>query len=355
MKNTMKAAVLRGIRKISVEDVSIPSVAEGEILIKVHSCCVCGSDVRIFNHGNERVQYPAIIGHEMAGEVVSVGEGVNEFKVGDRIATGADVPSMKDDWSKNGMGNLADINYAIGYQFPGGFAEFCHLNKLTVEFGPVSKIPSHVPYELAALAEPLACCINGLERSFMKPGKSVLIFGAGPIGIMLYKAAYAYAASNVVLVDIDPKRIELAKNHGLENAFNIKDTSIESIIKEHAYERNGFDALFTACPSVEAQETAVKAVAKRGVVNLFGGLPKATRPISVDSNLIHYKEAYITGSHGSSPRQHKLAMQMIANGHIDLDGLVTHRFHLEQVSTALDVAENREGLKVVVQPGEGKV
>ncbi len=350
MQETMKAARLHDIRNIRVEDLERPTPAGSEMLIKVHACSVCGSDVRIFNSGNDRVKYPAIVGHEIAGEIVVVGEDVEGFRPGERIAVGADVPSMKDEWGKNGIGNLSDINYAIGYQFPGGFAQYCLLNELTVRFGPVTRIPDHVSYDEASLAEPLACCINGLERAFLKPGKTVFVIGAGPVGIILARTASAVGAGLVVLADRDGHRVEQAKRLGLQHVFNSSEVPLRELDARFPKDREGFDIVLTACSSPDAQEEAVEIVAKRGVVNLFGGLPVNTRRISLCSNSIHYKEAYITGSHGSTPRQHKLAVSMIAAGRIEVASLISHRFPLDRIRDAFKAVEQRAGLIVTVKP-----
>jgi L-iditol 2-dehydrogenase len=350
MQQIMKAARLHGIRDIRVEQLQCCPVGCGEILVRVYACSVCGSDVRIFNFGNERVKYPSVIGHEIAGEVVSIGENVEGFKPTDRVAVGADVPSMKDDWSKSGIGNLSDINYAIGYQFPGGFAQYCLLNELTVRFGPVTRMPEHVSYDYASLAEPLACCINGLERAFFRPGKTVLVVGAGPVGILLARAAEAFGAGLMVLVDRDGRRVEQAKDLGLKNTFDSSEISLEELAIRLLGDRDGFDIVLTACSSPTAQEEAVKVVAKRGVVNFFGGLPADARQIVLNSNNIHYKEAYITGSHGSTPLQHKLAVSMIATGRIDVTSLISHRLPLDKIREAFDIVERRAGLKVTINP-----
>ncbi len=350
MGRTMKCARLHGIGDIRVESAEVAAPAAGEVLVKVHACSVCGSDVRIFNSGNDRVKYPAIIGHEIAGEVVEVGPGVERLRPGRRVALGADVPSMADEWSKRGLANLCDINYAIGYQFPGGFAQYCLLNELTVRFGPVATIPEHVSYDSATLAEPLACCINGLERAAMAPGKTVLIIGAGPVGMLLARSAEAFGASLVALVDRSEHRIRLARELGLGNVFDGREVTLKQIDEQVAKEREGFDVILTACSSPEAQEQAVEVVAKRGVVNFFGGLAGDARDISLHSNTLHYREASATGSHGSTPTQHTLAVSMIASGRIQVDSLITHRFGLERIAEAFETVQTQKGLKVVVRP-----
>jgi L-iditol 2-dehydrogenase len=257
---------------------------------------------------------------------------------------------MLDDWAKNGMGNLSDINYAIGYQFPGGFAQYCLLNELTVRFGPVTPVPNGLALEQAVLAEPLGCCINGLERVQMAPGKTVLIIGAGPGGVMLARTARAFGAGLTVLADQDPIRVQQAKDLGEPLTVNSAEKDLESFASDLGLARQGFDAVFTACTSIKAQEQAVRLVAKRGIVNFFGGLPAGQSTIAIDSNLIHYKEASLTGSHGSTPLQHKLAVELIASGRLEVESLITHQFPLSDIHAAFDVTKQRSGLKTVVKP-----
>ncbi|MFC1478492.1 alcohol dehydrogenase catalytic domain-containing protein [Candidatus Margulisiibacteriota bacterium] len=347
----MKAIVVDGLRSMAVKDVARPDIEPGSMLIKVDVCAVCGSDVRIFESGNTRVEYPAIIGHEIAGTVVEKAEDVDKYKVGDRVALGADVPCGVCRWCQNGMANCCDTNYAIGYQFQGGFAEYCLINPTVLRYGPVALISESVDSEHAALAEPLACCINGLERVNFSPGKSVLIIGSGPIGILLMLTARAFGSPLTVLADIAPQRLKMAEPFGPDH---IIDSGKEDL-KERIMELTGgagIDSAFIACPSPDAQEHAVSVLAKRGYLNFFGGLSKGSRDIIVNSNEVHYKELYLTGSHGSVPRQHALAMDLIASGRIDVSDLITHRFGLADIHKAFDTVKNGEGLKVLVKPGE---
>jgi len=344
----MKAAVLKGIRNFDIENISYPETGTKEILIRVKVCSICGSDLRTFNHGNDRVKFPAVIGHEMSGEIVELGKDVKNFNVGDRVCVGADIPSMEDEWSKKGMPNLSDINYAIGYQFQGGYAEYCLLNELTVKYGPFAKIPDHISYEEASLTEPLACCINGLERIFLEPGMSVLVIGAGPIGILLSRAAKAFGAGLVVVADSNQGRVLGAKSLGLKS-FNSKNIDLQKKTN-NLTKGKGFNAVITACSVPEVQEISINLVSKRGVINFFGGLPVQSRGINFDSNIIHYKEAYITGSHGSNPRQFNLALQMIASGQINVKDLISHRFDLTEIKKAFETAEKKDGLKVSIIP-----
>lgn len=345
----MKAAVLKGLNNIVVEEVETPRPKEGEILLRVKSCAVCGSDVRIYHHGNPRVQFPQIIGHEVAGEVVEVGEGVDGFEIGHRVAVGADVPCGVCEFCRNGMGNNCPINYAIGYQFQGGFAEYILLNKTTVDFGPAHHIPQEVSFDAAALAEPLACVINGFEVCNVKPGNSMCIIGAGPTGCMMIQLARHWGATRVIVAQRSRRRLELAKKFNADYYIWIEEEDLIEKVMEIT-EDFGVQRVFTACASPKAHEDALKIVSQKGWINLFGGLPKDARNISIKSNDIHYKEAVLTGSHGSVPRQHKIALDMIAKGYVNTEELITHHFRLEQIKEAILANENRQGLKVMVNP-----
>ncbi|OIN98093.1 L-threonine 3-dehydrogenase [Candidatus Desantisbacteria bacterium CG_4_10_14_0_8_um_filter_48_22] len=344
----MKAAVLEELNKIVIKDIPKPVIEKGGMLVKVKACAVCGSDIRIFHYGNPRVKTPQVIGHEVAGDVVEAGAEVKAFSVGDRVAIGADVPCGSCVFCRNGMGNNCRINYAIGYQFQGGFAEYIPLNATTVKYGPVHKIPSGLSYEEAALAEPLACCINGLELSQVKLGDSVVVIGAGPIGCMLVIMAKVMGAKKVMIAQRSKKRLELARSTPADVVISTTEEDLVKRVMEET-EGRGADVVMVACASPEAQEDAIRIVANRGRVNYFGGLPKGTRNISIDSNIIHYKEAYIHGSHGSIPRQHKTALDIIASGKIKIKDMISRRFPLDRTLDAFAAVENREGMKVIVE------
>jgi len=317
--------------------------------VRVRACAVCGSDVRIFRHGNPRVTPPAIIGHEIAGEVVAAGEGVARFKPGDRVATGADVPCGVCEWCTRDMCTNCATNCALGYQFPGGFAEYIRLNETTVRYGPVHAIPEGLSFEEATLAEPLACCLNGLERVAFRPGESLVIIGAGPAGCLAADLAKALGAGRVILAQRSLKRLELARESRADVLVASAEEDLPARVREETGGQ-GADIAVVACASVEAQEQAVGLVRNRGRVNFFGGLPRGSRPAAVDSNAVHYKELCLTGSHGSTPHQHEVALGLIGAGQVKVGYLVTHRFALEDVAEALRTVEERQGMKVVLTP-----
>ncbi len=349
MMQTNLSAVWNKPGDVSLVSKPLSPPEEGGIIVKVESCAMCGSDLRILRHGNARVAPGRTVGHEIAGRVVAVGKGVNRFREDDRVSIGADVPCGNCTHCLAGRANCCDVNYAIGHQFEGGFAQYIPLNKLVVDLGPVQKLAASTSYDVAALAEPLACCINGYERGLMAPGRSVVIFGAGPIGMMLAMLAPAYGATQVVLIDPSQARLDKAQQLSLAQHYISPGTDPVEAVMEIT-RGLGADMIFTACPSVEAHGQAIRMLAKRGVVNLFGGVPKDSPAIAMESNFIHYREAYITGSHGSTPEQHAKALALIESGKVDVEKLITHRLPLEKIHDAYEVAGTGDAVKVVIKP-----
>lgn len=346
----MKAAVVTGLGQMSVQEVEKPAIDAGSVLLKVKSCAVCGSDIRIFHSGNPRVKYPAIIGHEIAGEVVEVGANVTNFKAGDRVAVGADVPCGECVFCEAGIGNNCQINYAMGYQFQGGFAEYMPLNATVVNFGPVHKIPDSMSWEQGSMAEPLGCVLNALELTPVKLGDVCVVLGAGPIGCMLIEVMKKMGASKTILVQRSRPRLELAMK--TVNADVFVCSSEENAVERIRKETNGLgaDVIFTANPNPAAQQEAIQMAKNRAKINFFGGLPKDKAKVTLDTNVIHYKELFITGAHGAMPIHHLQAVDLIASGTIDVRPFISETFALSDVAEAFAAAESHRGMRMVVKP-----
>ncbi len=345
----MLAAVLEDLGRLAVQELPMPVVDDDSALLKVESVAICGSDLRILNHGNPRVTPPAIMGHEAAGVIVAVGKNVTRVKEGDRIALGADVPCGQCRWCRNGMGNNCTINYAVGYQISGAFTQYMLLPRLLLEEGPVTPFSSNIGFDAAALAEPLACAINGLELAQFSLGKTLVIMGLGPIGCMMIDLARHMGAAKIIATQRSKKRMTIGKAYGADVYIASEEEDVVARCLEETG-GEGPDVVMTTCGSVEAHEQAIEMVAHRGFVNLFGGLAKGTRPLNVLSNTIHYKECFVTGSHGSTPRHHEMAVGIIERGQVRVDPIITHTFPLTQIHEAFKAMESREGMKVIVHP-----
>jgi len=347
----MKAAVLEDLNRIAYRDWPDPEIDDESALLRVESVAICGSDLRILRSGNPRVHPPTVIGHETAGVVAGAGKSVTRVKEGDRVAVGADVPCGQCHWCRSGLGNNCEINYAIGYQIPGSMAQYMKLPRLVLEEGPVTPFSSRLTFDVAALAEPLACAINGLEICNMSLGKTVVIMGLGPIGCMLIDLARAMGATKVIATQRSKLRMEIGKRYGADVYIASEDEDVVRRCREETG-GEGADIVITSCGSVEAHEQAIEMVAHRGYVNLFGGLPKGARPLSVRSNTIHYKECFVTGSHGCVPRHHELAVKLLENSTVRVEPLITHRFPLSRVGEAIETMESRQAMKVILRPND---
>ena len=354
MANTMKAAVLTALNNLSVQDVPMPEIDDGGVLVRVESCAVCGSDIRIYHHGNSRVKAPAIIGHEIAGQVVKVGSNVTKFKPGDRIAIGADVPCGECVFCEAGIGNNCQINYAMGYQFQGGFAQYLPLNRTVVNYGPVHRIPDHVSYDEAALAEPLGCALNALELSAIRLCDTVVIIGAGPIGCMLIEVSRLMGATKIIVVQRSRPRLEMAKQFGADVYIcSAEEDAIARVLEETG--GLGADVVITANPSPQAQVDALHMAKNRARVNFFGGLPVSSQEVTLNTNIIHYKELFVHGAHGALPSHHQKAVDLIASGRMDMKRYFTHKFSLDDIAEAFEAAEGHAGMRVIVNPNRETV
>lgn len=345
----MLAAVLEDLNQLTLKELPTPEIDADSALLRVESVSVCGSDIRIFRHGNPRVVPPAIIGHETSGVVVKVGENVTRVKEGDRVAIGADVPCGQCWWCRNGLGNNCAINYAVGYQIPGAFAQYMKLPCLLLEEGPVTPFSDKISFDTASLAEPLGCAINGLEIVNMSIGRTVAIMGLGPIGCMMIDLARVMGAVKVIAIQRSRKRLEIARAYNADVYICTEDEDVVQRCREETG-GEGPNIVVTTSGSVEAHEQAIEMVSHRGYVNLFGGLPKGTRPMSVLSNTIHYKECFVTGSHGCVPRHHEIAVRLLENGSVRTEPIITHHFPLSRIHEAFAAMESRQGMKIVVHP-----
>ncbi|WP_269622882.1 alcohol dehydrogenase catalytic domain-containing protein [Prochlorococcus marinus] len=340
-----RAAFLKRIKTFDINEHNHCIDDDDIVRLKVDSCAICGSDIRIFNKGNERLTYPAIIGHEISGIVSE--SNVDGFKKGDRLSLGADIPCGKCHKCINGTPNLCNDNLAIGYQLQGGFAEYINIDRRVFDFGPVVKIPDELDIEAAALGEPLACAINGVEKLNVKTHSRIMIIGGGPIGIMLgYLCKKLKKAARIDYVEISDYKRDFIKGLNIsDNTYNYNDF----ISKINKYKRS-YDYVFTACSVFDTHQLGISLLDNGGSINFFGGLPNPAPSIELITNDLHYKEMTLTGSHGSTPRQHSEAIKMITKDSAFFLSLITDRFPLDNINEAFEIASRGESIKILIKP-----
>jgi len=345
----MKAALVRGVEDLVYGDFPTPSPGKGEMVIKVKACAVCATDVKVYHYGHRLIQFPRITGHELSGEVAGVGEGVTGFVPGERVQVAAAIPCGECYYCLRGVQAMCDDLKAIGYHYNGGFAEYTLLPERILRNACVNRIPENLSFEEAALAEPLACVINGQEISGVGFGDVVVVIGAGPIGCMHTQVARTKGARKVILADIDEARLKMASFTNADRFVNPTKEDLSKAVKEENNNRLA-DQVMVAAGSGQAQVQALQLAAKRGAINFFGGLPKNQPTVTLDTNLIHYGELKVVGTHGSAPRHNSLALAVLGSGAIKGTDYITKTYGLSEIKEALQFAEKGQGLKVIVKP-----
>jgi len=346
----MKAAVLKGIEDLEVKEIPRPTPSAHQILIRVRACTICGTDIKVYHHGHKLIRFPRVTGHEVAGQIVEVGSEVKNYRVGERVAVAPAIPCGRCFYCRRGMQSMCANLKAIGYHYDGGFAEFMLVPEDALQNGCVNQIPSNISFEEAALAEPLACAINGQELSKVEMGDTVVVIGAGPLGCIHMQLARIKGATKIILVELSRERTEFAKRLLFPDVtVNPAEEDAIKRVREET-EGRGADRVIVACGSGRAQEDALQMVRARGTVNFFGGLPKDKPFINFNSNLVHYGEFYVVGTHGSAPRHNELALQLISQKRIKVKELITHRLPLERLKEGLELAESGKAMKVCISP-----
>jgi len=343
----MKAAILYKPEDMRVEETEKPPIGNGDLLLKVEACALCGTDIRIYRGTKTKgIRYPSVIGHEIAGIVASCGSSVEGFNPGDAVSICPVIPCGVCYACRRGMDNLCMNRSAIGYEFDGGFQEFVRIPEIAVRQGCVFRSPPDLPFEVSALIEPLACCYNGNRRSRVTLGDRVVIMGAGPIGLMHLQLARLAGAESIIMSDPIAERRKLAKEMGADICVDPQSLSESVMAETHGL---GADVVILAIGVPALVNEAFRIARKQGTVNLFAGFP-GEGASAIESNIIHYNELNVTGTASAAPWHFEETMKLVTSGKVNLGKLISHRFPLEQMDDALQVLMNGQGIKIVVIP-----
>jgi L-iditol 2-dehydrogenase len=336
---------------IRIEEAPEPSAKAGELKLRVHNTSTCGTDLKIFRHGHHHIDPPRVIGHEIAGEVVEVGEGVSGWEIGARVQVIAAIPCGECAECLRGRMTVCPNQLSLGYHFDGGFAEYMIVPQNVLKVDGVNRIPEGLSYAEASVAEPFACVLNGQELAGVGTGDTVVVVGAGPIGCLHVRLARARGAEAVYLIELNRARLDMAAALVKPDAAicGAETDPVEEVMR--LTDRRGVDVVITAAAAGKAQEDGLKMAARGGRISFFGGLPKDNPIIACDSNLIHYRELTIVGANGSSPDHNKKALDLIATGAVGVDDLITHRLPLDGVLDAIQIVASGEAIKVTIEPG----
>ncbi|MDQ2776895.1 MAG: alcohol dehydrogenase catalytic domain-containing protein [Acidobacteriota bacterium] len=345
---TMQAAVLYGKEDVRLESVPVPAIGSGELLVRVRTALTCGTDVKVFRRGYhaKMIKPPALFGHEMAGDIVGVGQDVSRFKVGQRVVSANSAPCEECFFCRRDQQNLCeDLLFNNG-----AYAEFIRIPERIAEKNTYV-IPEGLDYKDAALSEPLSCALRGLDESHVQPGDTVAILGLGPIGLMFVRAAkFAYGA-RVVAIARRYEQVERALRYGADEGLDMGDhNTLISELKAKTSGR-GADVVIEAIGRAESWELATKLVRKGGIINFFGGCPSGTK-VGIDTGLLHYSEITCKASFHHTPAHIRRSLELISSGVIDARHMVNHEEPLTQLPQVLqDLAYRRNGqIKTAIIP-----
>ncbi|MFH0797250.1 MAG: alcohol dehydrogenase catalytic domain-containing protein [Candidatus Omnitrophota bacterium] len=344
----MKAVRYYGPEDIRIEEVPAPEVEPGGILVEVECCAICGTDFKAYYLGNPRIKPPQTLGHEFVGKVFRVTPEVMSFQVGDRVTMATSISCGQCNFCRLGQTNRCSQLTPISYDYPGAFADYIAVPARGVAGGFVVKVPEGLDEE-ACLAEPISCAVNSQIIAGVKPGDTVVVIGAGPMGAIHTQVARANGAEKIIVTQRSKTRLTLAENFGADAVIDV--TTTESVDEVKRLTNGlGADVAIVTAPEAIAQEQAFYMVKKGGMVNLFASLPKGVSDLQIDSRLIHYNEIFLSGASDSTAKHVEIALQFLSKRLINPGAIITHRLPLTDFHQGIQLLKERKALKILLKP-----
>src|SRR5436305_490300 len=348
---TMQAAVYRGVNDVRMETVPVPQIAAREILVRVHSCGVCGTDLKKIATGSHSA--PRIFGHETSGVVAAVGQNVRSVRPGDRVVVFHHIPCRECFYCKNKTfaqcATYKKVGCTAGFEpSGGGFAEYVRAMDWIVERGTV-RIPDGVSFEQACFVEPVNTGMKGIEALRLQPGETALAIGQGPIGIILSVLARRAGAS-LITSDLYPERLKIGASFGLDNSIDASRTNVVERVRELT-EGRGADSVILAVGGNSLIRTAMDAARPGGRILLFAQTQHGE--VVIDPAAICVDEKTLVGSYSASVDLQQESVRFVMDREMELERLVSHRFPLEESTQALKLAAHPQpsSMKIMIQPG----
>ncbi|MCT7961909.1 zinc-dependent dehydrogenase [Laspinema sp. D1] len=348
----MKAQVFRGVNQLSYEDIPLPELSSDEVLVQVRVVGLCQSDIKKIRY--PLYEPPRIFGHETAGVISAVGEAVTGWQVGQRVVVMHHIPCMHCTYCLNENFSMCEVykNITTTAGFApsgGGFAEYVKVPGHIVRNGGLIPIPDSVTFEQASFVEPTNCCLKAVKKARVEPGQTVLITGAGPIGLM-FVMLVKYFGARAIATDLLPSRLEKALELGAEAAFDARNPDLANQVKERTGGM-GVDTSILAVPSDRAFFQALDCTRKGGKILFFAEFPDEVE-IPINPNILYRREIDLMGSYSSSYRVQGLATDIVFNKRIDVDKLVSDKYPLQELAAAVEraVQPTPETYKILLYP-----
>ncbi len=348
----MKAQVFRGVKQLKYEEIPVPDMADDEVLVQVQVVGLCQSDIKKILY--PLYEPPRIFGHETAGTIAAVGSAVKDWQVGQRVVVLHHIPCMHCAYCLNENYSMCDtyknITTTAGFTpSGGGFAEYVKVPGHIVRHGGLIEIPQHITFEQASFVEPTNCCLKAVKKAQIAPGQTVLITGAGPIGLMFIMLV-KYFGARAIATDLIQSRIDKAVSVGAEVAFDARDTDLPAKIQQLT-NGMGVDVTLLAVPSEKAFFQALDCTRKGGKILFFAEFPDEVE-IPINPNILYRREIDLIGSYSSSYRLQALSADIVFNQRIDVDALVSDRYPLKDLAAAVEkaVSPTPETFKILIYP-----
>jgi len=338
--------MLYGVKDLRIEDILVPKVGAGEVLVKVKAATTCGTDLKIFQRGyvEKVIKLPTVFGHEWAGEVVDVGEGLEWPEKRIHVRAGNSAPCLHCVMCQKGKYNLCENMIWLW----GAYAEYIKVPARMVLVN-MQEIPEHVSFEEAAITEPLACVLHGVEEAKVKLGDTVAIIGAGPIGFLHLLTVKKMGAEKTIIIDLVGERLNFAEEFGADETVNAGKLDAIERVRELT-DGYGADVVIEAIGLPATWEQALKLVRKGGTVLEFGGCPPGTE-IKLDAEQLHYGEVTVLGTFHTTPLHFRKALNLIASRTIDVRPLITKKIKLEEIKEAFEIlATSKTEIKIAINP-----
>ncbi|HBB31716.1 MAG TPA: sorbitol dehydrogenase [Cyanobacteria bacterium UBA8803] len=348
----MKAQVFRGVNQLSYEEVPVPELQADEVLVQVRVVGLCQSDIKKIRY--PLYEPPRIYGHETAGVIAALGENVTGWQVGQRVVVMHHIPCMRCSYCLNDNFSMCEtykkITTTAGFiPSGGGFADYVKVPGHIVRNGGLIPIPDGISFEQASFVEPTNCCLKAVKKAQVCPGQTVVVTGAGPIGLMFIMLV-KYFGARAIATDLLPARIEKARAVGAEAAFDARDPDLPSKVLA-CTEGMGVDTTLLAVPSEKAFCQALDCTRKGGKILFFAEFPDEME-IPINPNLLYRREIDLMGSYSSSYRLQSLAIDLVFNQRIDVEALISDRYPLVDLAAAVEraVSPTPDTYKILIYP-----